>query len=158
MEIIYKNLYLVWFGVAIIFFIIEMMNMTFYIICLGLGALAAAVAALILPYREWVWLQLAFFAVGTFLSFAVLQPFARRLKREGTRYRTNIEAIFDEIGIVIKEIGPDGKEGRIKVRGTSWRAVSTANDIIPIQEQVKILKIDGTKLYVQVCKEKENPV
>ncbi len=132
--------------------------MTFYIICLGIGALAAtatAAIALLDPDNDYIWAQLAAFAIGTFLSFVILQPLARRLKKKGTRYRTNIEAIFDEVGIVIKEIGPDGKEGRIKVRGTSWRAASTTSDIIPIHERVKIFKIDGTKLYVQALEEKE---
>jgi membrane protein implicated in regulation of membrane protease activity len=153
-----EYLWIIWFGVAIIFFIIEMLNMTFYIICLGVGALAASAAAalaLLDKDNNYIWAQLAAFAVGTFVSFAILQPLARRLKKQGTRYRTNIEAIFDEIGIVIKDIGPDGKEGRIKVRGTSWRAVSTTNEVIPTQERVEILKIDGTKLYVQAIKEKE---
>jgi len=142
-------MWLLWFGTAIIFFIIEMLNMTFYVICLGIGALAASVVALVIPDKDFIWLQLASFVAATFVAFIVVQPLSKRLKREDTRYKTNFEAIYDEIGIVIKEIGPDGKEGRVKIRGSTWRAGATNDQHINVQERVKILKIDGTKLYVR---------
>ncbi len=148
-------MWLLWFGAAVIFFIIEMINLTFYVICLGIGALAASAMALILPKEEYIWAQLATFAVVTFLSFVVLQPFSRYLKKKGKRYRTNIESIYDDIGIVTREIGPNAQEGRIAIRGSSWRAVAMDNQIIAPGERVRVHKIDGTKLYVSAIK--ENP-
>lgn len=65
------------------------------------------------------------------------------LKIENTK--TNIDRIINMKGIVTKEI--DNSIGEVKVDGKIWSAYS--NDILKVNDYVKILKIDSVKLKVE---------
>ena len=54
-----KYMWLVWSGAAIVFFILEILTPTFFVICLGIGCVAAAITSLILPGESYVWIHLA---------------------------------------------------------------------------------------------------
>ena len=143
-----KDMWLIWFGAAIIFFVIEVLTPTFFVICMGFGCLAATIMSLIFPQEQWA--HLATFAVVTFLSFLAMRPFAKSIKNSSRGGITNIQSLLDEEGIVIESIGPGRREGRIKIRDVFWRAISADNKVIGIDERVRILEIDGTKLYVEL--------
>lgn len=64
--------------------------------------------------------------------------------------KTNLDRILDMTGIVTEKI-TEKKNGAVKVDGKVWTAYSDST--IKVDEEVKILKIDSTKLKVEKIKE-----
>ena len=64
--------------------------------------------------------------------------------------KTNLDRVIGMQGIVTEDIEKNGI-GEVKVDGKKWSAV--ADEEIKVDSIVKILKIDGVKLKVEVWKE-----
>lgn len=148
-----RSIWLVWFAAALIFFVFEILTPTFFVVCLGIGCLAAAAASLLLPGKEYLWIHLASFGTATLASFIAIQPVARYLKKREKSYKTNIELMVGEIGVVITPIGPGLQEGRVMLQGSIWRAIAEANERIKAAAHVKVIKVEGTKLVVRAISE-----
>lgn len=141
--------WLLWFGAAIIFFVIEILTPTFFAACLGIGALAATITSLVWPSPEYVWTHFASFAAATFISFVAIRPLAKRMKNHGEKYRTNVESLVDEVGVITQQVGPGLEEGRVSLQGSTWRALSVDYKLIPVDKHVRVARVDGTLLYVR---------
>lgn len=144
-------IWLLWFGAAIFFFIIEVLTPTFFVVCFAIGCLAAAICSLAFPGDSFVWLQLTSFAIATFVSFLAIQPLSKKLRRKESRFTTNMDALIGEFGIVTAIIGPGHKRGRILIQGVSWRAVAHNGQRIEIDERVKVVRFEGTTLTVELA-------
>src|SRR3984957_7598625 len=90
-------------------------------------------------------------AIAVTLPFAVLTIFLMRLVLRSRKWKqtTGREEMIGAEGIVIEPVsnGHDGPEGLIRIHGELWRATSTH----PVAQgkSVRVLKIDGLKLYVE---------
>ena len=90
-------------------------------------------------------------AIGVTLPFAVLTIFLMRLVLRSRKWKqvTGREEMIGAEGIVIEPVGNghDGPEGLIRIHGELWRALSAH----PVAEgkPVRVLRIDGLKLYVE---------
>jgi membrane protein implicated in regulation of membrane protease activity len=123
--------------------IAEMLTLTFYLLWLGIGAIAAGVVALFLPD--------SFVAQG--LTGAIiallLTLFTKRLTRVIRRskgYRDPIDDLIGKHGIVEEEV-EEGKPGVVKVGGEAWSAVST--QALRKGEAVTVVARGTTKLEVE---------
>ena len=68
---------------------------------------------------------------------------------------TNADALVGKLCKVTEDIDPD-EGGRVKVGDVTWSARSETGEVIPTGTQVKILKIQGAKVFVEkVTKEVE---
>jgi membrane-bound serine protease (ClpP class) len=87
-------------------------------------------------------------AVAVTLPFAVLTIFLMRLVIRSRKWKqtTGREEMIGAEGIVIEPVS-NGHDGMIRIHGELWRATSTH----PVAEgkPVRVLKIDGLKLYVE---------
>ena len=144
--------WLLWFLLAIIFAIIEIMSAGFFIIWFGIGALGAMIVTLL---TKSLTIQfLVFIIISTFLLFMT-----RRLTSTLTRghiTRTNVDSVIGKIGMVTEDIPALENPGIVKVGGEMWSAISS--DSRPIQKghQVEVLQVKGVRLVVQtIISEKE---
>ena len=86
--------------------------------------------------------------------FALLWPMARRnLKRKIVA--TNTDALVGRICFVTEDIVNAVDGGRVKVGDVTWSARSENGAAIAAGKQVKILKIQGVKVYVEEAKKQE---
>ena len=87
-------------------------------------------------------------AIAVTLPFAVLTVFLMRLVLSSRKWKsaTGREELLTEQGIVVSPIEA-GAEGMIRIHGELWRAVSTQP--VPEGKPVRVLKIEGLKLYVE---------
>jgi len=87
-------------------------------------------------------------AIAVTLPFAVLTVFLMRLVLRSRKWKsaTGREEMLSEQGIVVSPI-LSGAEGMIRIHGELWRAVSTRP--VPEGKSVRVLKIEGLKLYVE---------
>jgi membrane-bound serine protease (ClpP class) len=87
-------------------------------------------------------------AVAVTLPFAVLTIFLMRLVLRSRKWKqtTGREEMIGAEGIVIEPVN-NGHDGMIRIHGELWRATSTH----PVAQgkSVRVLKIDGLKLYVE---------
>lgn len=145
-------IWVLWFVVAAIFFVIEILTPTFFIACFGVGALAAMIVALISAGKS-PGAQLAAFAFASFASFLALRPLARKIKARRSAIDTNVNSLSKEIAIVVRDVGVGTNEGEVRIRGDFWRAVSADGRVFRKDEFVKVSRIDGTLLYVRAFEE-----
>ena len=90
-------------------------------------------------------------ALAVTLPFAALTVLLMRLVLRSRRWKqvTGREEMIGAEGIVVEPVGngPDSPEGMIRVHGELWRATSAQP--VPEGKSVRVLRIDGLKLYVE---------
>jgi membrane-bound serine protease (ClpP class) len=87
-------------------------------------------------------------AIAVTLPFAVLTVVLMRLVLRSRKWKsaTGREEMLSEQGVVVSPI-VNGAEGMIRIHGELWRAVSTQP--VPAGKPVRVLRIEGLKLYVE---------
>ncbi|WP_318581499.1 NfeD family protein [Bacillus paranthracis] len=139
--------WVIWFIIAGILFIAEMLSITFYMLWLGIGAVVGGLIALFVP--EALLLQVI---VGGIVSLT-LTFFTKRISknfREAKGFTDTVDMLAGKKGIVMKAITNEAN-GIVKVDGDTWTAI--ADDPIDAGEKVIVIKRHSTIL--QVKKESE---
>jgi membrane-bound serine protease (ClpP class) len=87
-------------------------------------------------------------AIAVTLPFAALTVFLMRLVLRSRKWKsaTGLEELMGEQGIAVSAMQA-GAEGMIRIHGELWRAISARP--IPEGKSVRVLKIEGLKLYVE---------
>jgi membrane-bound serine protease (ClpP class) len=87
-------------------------------------------------------------ALAVTLPFGVLTVFLMRLVLSSRTWKTQTgrEEMINAQGIVVTPLA-DGAEGMIRIHGELWRAI--ANQPVPEGKSVRVVKMDGLKLYVE---------
>lgn len=142
---------IIWLILLIAFVILEAATVQLICIWFAVGSLASMVVCLL---GGPVWLQLVVFFTVSIVLFAMLWPLAKKHLKPKL-VATNTDALVGKICTVTEQIDPV-EGGRVKLGDVTWSARSEAGTSIPAGAQVKILKIQGAKVFVeQVKKEVE---
>lgn len=138
----------IWIAAAVVLFIVEIVTFTVVCLCLSVGAIAAAFAAL---GHCATWIQWAVFAVATLLSFVFIRPLViRSLKhRSGALPRTNVDALVGKTGRVVEPIAGHGEAGRIAIDGDNWQALSADDAPIAAGAKVEVVSVESIVLTVR---------
>ncbi|KAA0801798.1 NfeD family protein [Bacillus sp. JAS102] len=139
--------WVIWFIIAGILFIAEMLSITFYMLWLGIGAVVGGLIALFVP--EALLLQVI---VGGIVSLT-LTFFTKRISknfREAKGFTDTVDMLTGKKGLVMQAITNE-TNGIVKVDGDTWTAI--ADDPIDAGEKVIVIKRHSTIL--QVKKESE---
>ena len=140
---------IIWLALIVVFIIMEALTVQLISTWFAVGALAAMIVSLI---GGAVWLQVTVFFTVSIVLFASLWPLARK-HLKSRLVATNADALVGKLCTVTEEIDPV-EGGRVKVGDVTWSARS--EEEIPAGARVKILKIQGAKVFVeQVKKEVE---
>ena len=139
----------VWAVIGIALLVLESMHGAFVLSVLGVGALAAAVMALLLPLAV---VTVPTFAVVSIVGLFTLRPWAvRRFGRRGGM-ATNVDALVGRTAQVLVPFEPETRTGRVVVGAEQWRARLEEGWAAPgVGGQCTVLSVDGNTL--QVCPE-----
>ncbi len=87
-------------------------------------------------------------ALSATVPFAILTVFLMRLVIKSRKWKstTGMEELIGSQAVVVKLL-QSGAEGLIRVHGELWRAESAQP--VPEGKTVRIVRIDGLKLYVE---------
>ena len=141
-----QHLWQVWAVVAVICLILEMTAGDFFIICFSIGAVFAAITALIGGNIYW---QLLLFAIFTLISLFWVRPFAQRYLHKGEDNRvSNADALMGRQGRVVESVKADGF-GRVQIDGDIWKAVSNAPHNIAEGTPVRVIDRASTIITVE---------
>lgn len=136
---------IIWIGICVAALILELVTPTALIsIWFAVGAAVSAIVALM---HAPLWSQIALFAIVSIVSMVIVRPIATKYLR-GNTVATNADRCIGSIGIVTSGITRD-TWGEVKVNGSVWHAVSVDNEQIDVNEEVKVVAIEGAKLLVK---------
>ena len=141
-----QHLWQVWAVVAVICLILEMTAGDFFIICFSIGAVFAAITALVGGNIYW---QLLLFAVFTLISLFWVRPFAQRYLHKGEDNRvSNADALMGRQGRVVESVKADGF-GRVQIDGDIWKAVTNEPQDIVAGKNVRVVGRESTIITVE---------
>ena len=134
----------VWLAVLVVFGIIEGATAGLTSIWFAAGALSALVVALL---DGPLWLQIVLFLVVSFVTLITVRPLARK-HLTPKNVPTNADRVIGAEGIVTQAIDNIRGEGLVNVAGQSWTARSEEDQPIPAGTLIRVLRIEGVKVYV----------
>ena len=136
---------IIWLAVALVMLIAEAATVQMVSIWFCLGAVAAAIAAIL---GGNVPVQVVVFVVVSGLTLAFTRKFVKKVLRV-KKTPTNADSVIGAIGQVTGT-------GRIKGEGMDWSARTTDGSKLPEGVKVKVKAIAGVKLMVSPIREKED--
>ena len=134
----------IWFGLLILFGILEAVTVSVVSIWFMAGSLAAILAALCgasLP------VQIVLFLAVSVALLACLRPLVRKYVSPKIT-ATNADRVIGKTAVVTESIDNRAAQGAVKVGGVVWTARSSGGKPIAAGAQVQVDRIEGVKLYV----------
>lgn len=139
----------VWLAGLILFGIGEAATVGLTSIWFAAGSLAALIAAL---SGGPLWLQIVLFLVVSLICLLLVRPLARKYLKPSYQ-PTNADRIIGTEAVVIQTIDNLKGEGQVSVAGVPWSARSGDDSVIPAGSHVRVLRIEGVKVFVERMKE-----
>ena len=138
---------IIWLALVIVFLILEAATVQLISTWFAAGALAAMIVNLL---GAQVWLQIVVFFTVSIVLLALLWPMARKHIKAKV-VPTNADALVGRICHVTEAIDPV-EGGRVKLGDVTWSARAEHGETIPAGALVKVLKIQGAKVFVEEVK------
>jgi membrane protein implicated in regulation of membrane protease activity len=134
----------VWLIALIVLLVGEAITVGLTFIWFAVGALFALLTAVL---GGGIWLQIAVFLVTSALTLALVRPAAARLLRTGSS-PTNADRVIGQTALVTESIDNVAGKGQVNISGQVWTARSQYDVAIPAGQEVKVLRIEGVKVFV----------
>lgn len=141
---------IVWIAIVAIGIIVESQTSDLVSIWFSISGAVAMVCALA---NFDVYIQIAVFAILTFILILATRPIVKKMTNNAD-IKTNADRLVGMVGKVIKTIEEEGK-GIVKVDFQEWTAVAAKNNSIEEGAHVVIKEIVGNKLIVDIIEEIE---
>lgn len=142
---------LIWTALLVLFTLGEAISVGMTSIWFSAGSLAALICALF----EGPWpLQIGLFIVVSALCLMAFRPLARKYFN-GKVEPTNADRVIGSVATVTEEIDNLKGTGRVQIGSMPWTARSEDPQPIPSGALVRILRIEGVKVYVEKLSEHE---
>jgi len=139
-----------WLAAALVLAVLEAMTTNLVSIWFVGGAIAAFLTAL---FDGSLLAQLIVFTVVTAALLAAMRPLLRKHMIVKNPIRTNASRIIGMEAIVTEPIDNLRSSGAVRVDGVEWTARSQSGAAIDAGTRVKILRIEGVKVFVQPVEE-----
>ena len=136
--------WILWVGLMVVFGILELSTVNLVSIWFVAGSLVAMVAAL-LGTSIWVQIVLCLITAGILLAF--LQPFVRKFVTH-KKTATNADMVLGREAYLTEAVDNIRGTGSLKLDGKEWTVRSMDQTVLPAGTLVKIVKLEGVKLYV----------
>ena len=139
---------MIWVGAIIVFGIVEAVTAGLVSIWFVIGAVAAMLVSV---GGFGIWVQMGAFIAVSAAALALTRPLVRKLTADRT-VPTNADRVIGGTGKVTETIDNDDSSGAVYVDGKTWTARSADGSVIPAGEPVRIVKMEGVKLFVEKIK------
>lgn len=142
---------LIWLTLLALFTIGEAVTVGLVSIWFAAGSLAALLCALA---NGPLWLQIALFIVVSALCLLAIRPLARKYVNSRVQ-PTNADRVIGAEAKVTEDIDNLQGKGTVTIGGITWSARSEHDAPIPAGTLVRVLRIEGVKVYVEEAEMKE---
>ena len=137
---------IIWTALVVGFLIIEAVCAVHLVsIWFAAGAMAALVCTLL---GGPLWLQVTLFIVFSALCLLAVRPMVQKHFNSGVE-ATNADRILGTTAVVTREISNLLGQGEVKIAGQPWTARSQDDSVTPEGTRVKVLRIEGVKVFVE---------
>jgi membrane-bound serine protease (ClpP class) len=142
--------------VALAMFVLEAKYPTHGVLGVG-GVISMVLGALFLIRTPWTGMGVSLStALGVALPFAIIVIILMRLvlRSRSWKLATGKEELLAEEGEVTEPVGAASAEGivtgMVRIHGELWRAAAAAGEMIPKGARVRVRKVDGLTLEVEL--------
>ena len=135
----------IWLMILVVLVAGEAITVGLTFIWFAAGALGALLVAVL---GGPVWLQVVVFLALSTLTLVLVRPAAAKLLTPGIS-PTNADRVLSQIALVTEEIDNIAETGQVKLFGQVWTARSENGEVISVQSRVRILRIEGVKVFVK---------
>ena len=139
----------IWLALLILFGIGEAITVGLTSILFAAVSLVALVVALL---NGPIWLQIVLFIVVSILCMLAIRPLAAKYLNNKVE-PTNADRIIGAETRVVENIDNLQATGAVRIAGMVWSARSENDAPIPVGTLVRVLRIEGVKVYVEEVKE-----
>lgn len=134
-----------WLSLGLLLLVVEVITGGFWVGFFGIGAIVAA-ALLWIGVIDGLNDQLAAFVMASVLPLVVLRKsLVLWLNRKAS---DPIGNSVGDVAVVVEDIGPMGR-GRVEYQGSTWDAETDVQASLPAHTRVRIVRQEGTRLYVR---------
>ena len=137
----------IWLVVGVLLIIAEMATLTFYLLWLAVGALAATLVALVMP--DFIILQVLVGIIVAIILTIFTKPLTRRMQ-SSKGFTDVIYQLVGQEGLVIGDIPLEGL-GIVKVGNETWSAQSE----LPLAKGTPIIVVQSYNTILQVQKRED---
>lgn len=144
-------LWILWCVLGAVLIVAEIFTAGFVLFWFGIGALAAAFAALV-GVNSLALQFLIFAAVSVGLTAASRTIFVNYFSREktGNSLKTGVDSLPGKVGTVVSSSRGALREGAVKVFGSTWTAYpAEGEDPLEAGERVMVESVQGASIYVR---------
>lgn len=135
----------VWLIVLVVLVTGEAITVGLTFIWFAVGALGGLLVSVL---GGPIWLQVVVFLALSAVTLVLVRPLAARLLTPNIS-PTNADRILSQIALVTEDIDNIAETGQVKLFGQVWTARSENGEVIPVQSRVRILRIEGVKVFVR---------
>lgn len=137
-----------WLAALIVFAVAEAVTVGLASIWFAVGALGALAAV---GLGAPIWVQIVVFLALSAVSLVLVRPIAQKFLKPGYS-PTNADRVIGTLGIVTEKIDNMEGKGLVNLSGQVWTARSTGEENIPEGAEVRVLRIEGVKVFVEMVK------
>ena len=144
-----------WVIVAIAFAVVEVMTVAFFAVFITIGALGAAVAAL-LHFNLLV--QAIVLGVIGVAGIMIARPFlVERLHMGRGALRSGADSMVGQQAVLLEAILGVGQPGHLKIAGELWPALTEDGSPMPVNTLVVVTALRSTTLIVRAAPSTSTP-
>lgn len=133
-----------WLALLIVFSIGEAVTVGLTSVWFAVGALGALLCALV---GGNLWLQIGVFLALSGLALALVRPLAKKFLIPGYS-ATNADRVIGQEAVVTQTIDNLHGQGQVTIAGQTWTARSQDDTVIGEGTLVRVLRIEGVKVFV----------
>lgn len=137
--------WLVWIGLMVLFGIVEASTVNMVSVWFVGGSLVGLIVNLL---GGNVWLQIGAFLVVSGGLLACLRPFVKKFVTP-KKTATNADMVLGRTAYLTEAVDNLRGTGALKLDGKEWTVRSADENVLPEGTLVKIVKLEGVKLYVE---------
>ena len=138
------TLKIAWLALLILFSVGEAVTVGLTSVWFAVGALGALLCALL---GGSLWLQIGVFLVLSGLSLSMARPLAKKFLSPGYS-ATNADRVIGQEAVVTQTIDNLHGQGQVIIAGQTWTARSQDDTVIEAGKTVRVLRIEGVKVFV----------
>ena len=134
-----------WLGAMVVFGIVEAATAGLTSIWFVLGSAAGLITAIC---GGTIWLQVTLFFVVSIVALLATRPLVRKMMDKKIT-PTNADVVLGKEARVTETIDNTEPSGAVYVEGKTWSARSESGEILQEDTMVRIVRMEGVKLFVE---------
>lgn len=141
--------WIVWLSIMVFLVVVEIFTIDLVSIWCALSALVMTIITAIFPEIAVIWQICIFLALSAILLLSTRKFVKKLMKGKGNK-ETNLGLIINHTALVVEDIENDLEKGAVKINGIVWSARSLSGQKVNSGELVRVEKINGNKLIVEI--------